>query len=544
MHHVVHGMTIEEHSRIHFGTLVTMENHLTRTIHRARQVNPAGIATMSANRRQTWDQFVSRVARLAAGLVALGVEPGQRIAILANNSDRYLEAFFAIAWAGGVFVPVNTRLAPPEVAYWLNDSGASTLLVDAEFERMLPALAPSVETVEHRVFMDDGESSQGLRHYEALIDGSSEMADAGRKGPDLAGIFYTGGTTGVSKGVMLSHANLMANAYNVIPALEFTARTNWLHAAPMFHLADGTATFGVALVAGSHCFVPKFEPEQVLHAIEKFRATNSVFVPTMINMLVNHPSIERHDLSSMRGILYGASPMPEALLERALELMPGIQFVQGYGQTEAAPMMTVLEPERHVVTGPLAGKIKSVGQAALGIEVRILDTADEECPRGTIGEICGRGPNVMMGYWNKPDLSAATLRNGWLHTGDAGYMDEDGFIFIVDRLKDMIISGGENVYSAEVENAIYQLDSVAECAVIGVPDERWGERVHAIVRVKSGHHLTSDGVIEHCHGLIAGYKCPRSVDLVDEPLPLSGAGKILKSELRKPFWAQQDKNVN
>jgi long-chain acyl-CoA synthetase len=343
---------------------------------------------------------------------------------------------------------------------------------------------------------------------------------------------------------MLSHNNLYMNALLVTPAMGLAAEANWLHGAPMFHLADGAASFAISMLAGTHSFIPRFDVLEALKAIERFRVTNSVFVPTMVNMIVNHPDVADYDLSSLKGVLYGASPMPEAVILRALEVMPSVAFTHGYGQTEAAPFLTALPPSYHDPGGPLADKMKSIGFPSVGTEIRILDENDNEVPRGTVGEICARSPNVMLGYWNKPELTAETLRNGWLHTGDGGYMDEDGFLYIVDRVKDMIISGGENVYSAEVENALYQHAAVLECAVIGVPDETWGERVHAIVRLKEEDACDAETLIAHCHELIAGYKCPRSLEFRDQPLPLSGAGKILKSELRKPYWEGLAKQVN
>jgi long-chain acyl-CoA synthetase len=264
----------------------------------------------------------------------------------------------------------------------------------------------------------------------------------------------------------------------------------------------------------------------------------------MVNMLVNHPEAGRHDMSSLARLLYGASPMPEAVLRRAFEVLPATRFVQAYGQSEASPVVTVLDHRYHSFEGPYAGKLRSAGRGVLGCEVRILDENDVEVPRGTVGEICCRGDIVMLGYWKQPELTAKTLRNGWLHTSDGGTMDEDGFVYVVDRMKDMIVSGGENVYSAETEEALYSHPAVAECAVIGVPDDRWGERVHAIVRLKPGASVTVEDIIAHAQTRIAGYKCPRTIELRSEPLPLSGAGKILKTELRKPYWQGHANQVN
>jgi len=255
---------------------------------------------------------------------------------------------------------------------------------------------------------------------------------------------------------------------------------------------------------------------------------------------VNYPGLDAHDLSSLRMVPFGASPMPDAVLARATEKLPGCRFLHVYGMTEAAPLVTALEPRDALVPG----RSRSCGKAALTVEVRIADADDNEVPRGTVGEVQVRGPNVMLGYWNKPEQTSAALRGGWYHSGDGGYMDADGFVYVVDRLKDMIISGGENIYSAEVESAISLLDGVAEVAVVAIPDETWGEAVHAIVVPRAGRTVTAEQVIAHCRQLIAHYKCPRSVAIRDMPLPLSGAGKVLKTELRAPFWVGREKRVN
>jgi long-chain acyl-CoA synthetase len=298
------------------------------------------------------------------------------------------------------------------------------------------------------------------------------------------------------------------------------------------------------LVGGRHAFVSRFEPVEVLQTIQVDRVTHAQFVPTMINMLANHPRFAEFDISTLSLILYGASPMPEGVLRKAMQVMPHVRLLHAYGMTEAAPIVTLLDPRYTTLEGPFAGRLKSCGQAALGCEVKVVDTDRREVPRGTAGELAIRGANIMKGYWNKPAETAAVLADGWYYSGDGATMDDEGFVYIVDRLKDMIISGGENVYSAEVENAISLLDGVGEVAVIGVPDERWGERVHAIIVPKPGAKLGEDQVMAHCRAHIAGYKCPRSLEFRDQPLPLSGAGKVLKRDLREPYWKGFTKAVN
>ena len=516
--------------------------HLTQGLKRNVQIFGDELGTQDGARVRTWRECGDRVARLAGGLRAMGVSDGERVAVLSLNSDRYFEYFFAVPWAGGVFVPINIRLAPPEIAFWLNDSGAEILFVDDTFLDAVRALDGKLETVREFVYMGDGAAPDGMRAYEDML--LDPIPDSMRGYEDLAGLFYTGGTTGRSKGVMLSHRNLVSNSYHIIPAMFYRPGMRYLHAPPMFHIADGLAVFGVTMIGGSHIFIPGFAPDVCLDAIEKHRITDTLLVPTMMNMLVNHPDVGKHDLSSLESVVYGASPMPEAVISRALEVIPGVKFTHAYGQTECAPLSTCNGPESHVLEGPNAGLFKSAGRAVMGVDVRIFDDDDHEVPPGVVGQVCIRGPNVMLGYWNLSELTEETLRGGWMHSGDGGYMDENGFVYIVDRMKDMIITGGENVYSAEVENALHQHSAVAEAAVIGVPDDKWGERVHAIVRLRDGARADEAALIAHCHTLIAGFKCPRGVTFRDEPLPLSGAGKILKTTLRQPYWENQGKGVS
>ena len=517
---------------------------LSAVARRAAQINPHAVALDHEGRRCTWAEFPDRIARLAAGLRAHGIENGERAGILSLNSDRYYEFYFATAWAGGVFVPINTRLAGPEVVHWLTDSSTKVLCVDATFLPLVQEIRDELPELETLVFMGD-DAPEGTLAWDALAE-HDPVADAGRGGDDLAGLFYTGGTTGRSKGVMLSHENLVVNSLQIAPILGIAANDRILHTAPMFHIADWVVCMGSAMAGGCNYFRGAFEPVDVMTTLAEQRIQKLLLVPTMINMLVNHPALAEHDLSALERILYGASPMPEAVIAKVLEVLPHVEMVQAYGQTEAAPCVTLLRPEYHTVDpdSPFAGKLKSAGQAIPGVEVAILDEHDEPVPLGEVGEVCCRGPNVMLGYRNLPEQTEATLRNGWLHTGDGGRLDEDGFLFIVDRVKDMIVSGGENVYSAEVENVLQSHPGVAQCAVIGVPDEKWGERVHAIIVPAPGAEPSEAEIIEHCRAMIAGYKCPRSVTFRADPLPLSGAGKILKTELRKPFWEGQERSVN
>ena len=517
--------------------------YITQGLKRAVQVNRNGIATIDGERQQTWGSFAERVTKLAGALQALGLQTETRVAILSQNNDRYLETFFAIAWASGIIVPLNFRLAPPELVYMLNDANVQILLVDDTHKHTLPELLPQAESLEHVIVMD-GDLLPNTLDYEDILAKASPIPDEGRGGDDVVAIFYTGGTTGISKGVMLSHTNLVSNAMTALLNIYEGEPWVYLHSAPMFHIADAQWMVGVTMQAGTHVFMPKFVPETMLAMIEKYRITHCALVPTMVNMLLNSGKINDYDLSSLRGMNYGGSPMAPALIARTRQALPTCRLFQGYGQTETAPNVSMLLDKFHDPDGEYADKIGSAGQTMFTVEVMIVDSDDNPLPTGEIGEIAARGPNVMRGYWNKPEETAYALRGGWMHTGDVGYMDSDGFLYIVDRLKDVVISGGENVYSAEVEAVIYQHPAVAVCAVIGIPDNQWGEAVHAVIIPRDGQTITEAELLDHCRKLIAGYKCPRSVEIRYEPMPMSGAGKILKRELRAPYWEGNSRSVN
>jgi len=513
--------------------------YLTQGLHRAAQQDPDGAMTIFGDRKRTNAEVIDRVARLGGALRQLGVADDERVAILALNSDRYSEALLAIPWADAVLNPVNVRWSAAEIAYSFEDSQTSLLIVDDAYAPLVPALRESYSGLKAVIHCGDGPIPDGTIGYEQLIAESDPISDAVRGGDQLAGLFYTGGTTGRPKGVMLSHANLVTSAIGAAATgYVFRPGGTYLHAAPMFHLADLAGWTAQLMLGGTHVMVPAFEPVAVMEAIEEHGVTDALLVPVMIQMLVDHPEIPAHDLSSLERVLFGASPMAEAVLERAMRVLPQADFTQAFGMTELSPIATMLGPAEH-----RAGtRLRSAGRAAPHTEVRIVDADDNEVPRGTVGELAVRGGNVMQGYWNQPEQTEITLRGGWMHTGDGAYMDDDGFVFIVDRLKDMIITGGENVYSAEVENALASHPAVASSAVIGVPDDEWGERVHAIVVLKPGASATEEELREHVHSLIAGYKTPRSVELTDA-LPVSGAGKVLKRELRARYWGASDRAV-
>lgn len=517
--------------------------NVTQFMTAAADARPSAIATIMGERKFTWQQHRERVARLADSLRKLGAGAGDRVAILALNSDRYTEYYHAVWWSGAAVVPMNIRWTSAENAYSLNDSEAKILFVDKAFSAAMPDIRKECAELKHVIYLDDGDVPEGMLGYEDLVSNGSLCDDAMRGGEDLAGLYYTGGTTGFPKGVMLPHRAIWYNNLVMSKMLDARPESSYLHAAPMFHLADGAASGGLTAVGATHVYIPMFDIEGVMSAVEQHGVSHTLLVPTMIGMLLNSETFDPKRLSSLGSMLYGASPMPEGLLTDLITRMPHLKIMQGYGQTELAPIVTTLQPEFHVLGGNNS-KLRSAGRPAPGTEIKIVDEDNNPVARGEVGEIAARSMGVMQGYWKLEEQTASTLKDGWVHTGDGGYMDEDGFIFIADRIKDMIVTGGENVFSAEVESAISTHESVAEVAVIGIPDDKWGEAVHAIIVPKEGFAPTLDEIVEHCRRLIANYKLPRSVALREETLPVSGAGKVLKRDLRIPYWEGKGRQVN
>ena len=510
-------------------------------IARAARLNPTGIATRYNNREVHWSELANRVARVAGGLQKLGLEPGDRVGILSLNSDRYYESIFAIPWAGYCVVPLNTRWALPENEYAVTDSGARVLMFDDAFKEQVETLLNDCENVSVAVYMGEGECPAWALSYEGLVAGNEPVEMSRRGGDDMVGIFYTGGTTGFPKGVMQSHGAIWASAMGAVSPIGMQRDSRYLHVAPMFHMADFVGTMNTTSCCGVNVILQAFEPGQVLATIAEEKVTHALLVPAMIKMLLSHADAKTANLSSLERLMYGASPMPAATLEEIMSLWPHLGMVQVYGQTELAPVATILPMEDHRDGG---NKLKSAGRPTPVNDIRIVDDEGNDCPVNTSGEIVVSGPHTMLGYWNKPEETAKALQDGWVFTGDAGLFDEEGYLYIVDRVKDMVVTGGENVFTTEVENAVISHSAVQDVAVIGVPHEEWGEAVHAIVITHPGQSVTQDELIQHCRALIAGYKLPKSVSFREEAMPLSGAGKVLKTELRKPYWEGRERQVN
>jgi acyl-CoA synthetase (AMP-forming)/AMP-acid ligase II len=501
--------------------------YLTQPLHRALQQMPDATYSVYRDRTLTHRQVYDRVARIAGGLRARGVAKDDRVGLLSLNTDTFFLACLAIAWADAIVVPLNTRWSVKEMAYALDEADVAVLFVDDPFLPIVGELRIAVPGLREIIHSGDETAPSGLTALDDLL-AANPVEDAHRQGDALAGIFYTGGTTGSAKGVMLCHRSIFLSALGSAAALSRVPHDGaTLLVAPAFHLAGFAIWVQGMVLRMTAVPMPRFDPVGVMRAIEEHRVKQLLLVPTMIQMVVDHPDVHRHDLSSVEALVYGASPISEALLERARKVFSTAAFMQAYGMTELSPTTTILSDEDH--NDPSLRR--SAGRAAPYARVKIVDPADEEVPRGSVGEIVAAGEHVMLGYWKKPRETAEAVRGGWMHTGDGGYMDERGYVYVVDRIKDMIISGGENVYSIEVENVVARHPAVAQVAVIGLPDDQWGERVHAVVALNPGSALDVDELREFCKREIAGYKAPRSLEVVTE-FPLSGAGKILKRTLR------------
>ena len=484
--------------------------------------------------------------RAANGLIALGVKPGDRVAFLGKNHPLYFEAFVGAARIGAVMTPVNWRLAPPEVAYILDNCGAAVVFVGEGFAAMIEGVRADVPRVTHIIGIDAPEHD-GL-DYRTWRDSFPATPPAHKvNSEDDALQLYTSGTTGKPKGAVMTHGSVLSSRDALAAADEMRG---WqepipgdvtLLAMPCFHIS-GTGTGIGTMVAGTNAIVlPEYDPTKALDLIDNFNISKIFLVPAAIQILLNHPRVNEVDFSRLKYVTYGASPIPLELMREAMRVL-GCGFVQMYGMTETSGTIVALDPEDHVPEG--SPRMRSVGKPLAGVEIKIIDEAGNPVPAGAVGEIATRSNKNMRGYWNNPDATAATIdAEGWLRTGDAGYLDEDGYLYIHDRVKDMIISGGENVYPAEVENALYSHPKVADVAVIGVPDAKWGEAVKACVVVKAGEDLSEAELIAHARTLIAGYKCPKSVDFI-EALPRNPSGKILRRELRAPYWVGKARNVN
>jgi acyl-CoA synthetase (AMP-forming)/AMP-acid ligase II len=481
------------------------------------------VAVVDGALRFTYRQLHERSQRLGQALRQLGLEPGDRVAFLSANSHRYFEAFFGIPAQGMILVPLNTRLATRELSAILTSSGARVLFSD----RDVGELAGQVE----RVIALESDYERLLA--EAVPSAPTHAIDENQ----VAALFYTGGTTGLPKGVMLTHRNLVANAFHKALAVSLTADDVFLAAPALFHVAGIAPLVALVWLGGRTVSLPSFDAERCLDAIERERVTFLIPVPTMLGALVQAQRQKPRDVRSLRLLGHAGSPIGSELIEAAHATFPEIELAQFYGATETSSVVAGLRHEERAIGTPLLG---SCGRATAGVALKIVRADGQECALGEVGEICVRGPNVTPGYWQNASASEAALRDGWYRSGDLGVLRDGGYLFVVDRLKDMIVSGGENVYSIEVEDALSRHPLVLEAAAFGVPDPHWGEAVHAVVVVHAASEADDTALLaaqlrEHCRSLIAGYKVPKHITIQREPLPKSGPGKILKRVLRDAF---------
>jgi long-chain acyl-CoA synthetase len=511
-----------------------------------RLADQAGYTDAVTGRTENFGPHMSAVARLADAMSGqLRVNPDDRVAVLAANSLPYLTVWHASLLGAAVINPLNVRFSADELAYVLADSQSKACFVDAAF-------AGAIEEVRHRtelrhvILLDaagpgvDTSASPADVTLSELIGAGKEALPPEPSEDQPAVLIYTGGTTGRPKGVLIEQRAEVLNQYHFAMEVPWRRDQPFLIQTPMFHGASMLGVVGAPMFGIQTVVIPGFDPSASLAATATYRVGMTVMVPTMIGMLFNHPDFTAHKLSSLKRIIYGASPMPRALLDRLLSTLPETEIIQGYGMTEGCTILTVLDDAEH-----RAGtRLGSAGRPLPGVELCAQDTTGAILDAGQVGEICARGGNFMTGYLNQPEATEQAMRGGWYHSGDMGYLDSDGFLFLVDRAKDMVISGGENVYSVEVENAVASHPAVLQVAVIGVPHEVWGEAVHAVVVVKPGATVTEDEIIAHARTTIAGYKVPRSVEFRTEPLPLSAAMKVLKRELRAPYWQGMDRAIN
>ena len=515
---------------------------LNELLPKAVKLYPNREAVVCGDLRLDYRSLAGRAWRLANGLLSLGLQRNDRVAILHENCHEFLEAYFAAAHLGIILVPLNFRLSTRELAMILNDSQTRILISQGIFEKKvtdIPQLVPGIEKIIWTRRELERSDPRNL-DYEDLLARQTDTAPPSSKieDSDVAHLYYTSGTTGRPKGVMLTHKNVKSHALGTIAELQLTDSDHWFHVAPLFHLADAWATFAITWAGGKHILVPTFDAGTVLSLIEKERITLSNLIPTMLNMMVNHPELDRFDYSSLRVILSGGASIAPETVRKIIDAFK-CDYIQTYGMTETSPYLTMSILKKHLKDLPgeeqLPFKAKT-GREFINVNLKVVDDQGEEVDKDgqQVGEIIVKGDIVTPGYWNMPEETEKAFRDGWLYTGDLAVIDEEDYVNIVDRKKDMIVTGGENVYSTEVENVLYMHPDILEAAVIGVPDSHWGEAVKACVVLKEKRKVNEPGIIAFCKENLAHYKAPKSVEFL-EALPKTGSGKIYKKGLREPF---------
>lgn len=519
--------------------MVMVFGDLIRSIARR---NPNGTGIVFEGKSFTWKEVNGRVNRLGNALLSLGLRKGDKVAIFAQNSHRAAETYFALAKTGLVAVPINWRSAPPEAAYILNHSEAKAIVVDHEYLPVINSISPQLMSIEHVIRL--GEEETSILDYERLLQKNSSGEPPVEVFPDdLRALGYTSGTTGTPKGCLVTHRQTLASHANSLIEIPIPREQPTLLAVPFFTGYGNSRLFLALYNRSTLVIIRRFQPSLVFEAIQRYRISHTCLVPTMIISLCNSPDIGNYDLSSLRLIGYGGSVIAPAVLKRAISIFK-CGFWQAYGGTEAGGLVAFLTPEDHVLdcSDVKEKRLLSAGREAQYAEIRLVDSNGVDVPPKELGELIVKSDSSFSGYWKMAEMTAETIRDGWVFTGDVGYRDEDGYIYIVDRKKEMIVSGGMNVYPAEIETVLYMHPAVAQAAVIGVPDDHWGEAVKAVIELKKGAQATEEQIIDFCRERLTGYKKPKSVDFV-ESLPVSSSGKVAKQELRERYWQSRERRV-
>ncbi|HEY9784993.1 MAG TPA: long-chain-fatty-acid--CoA ligase [Candidatus Obscuribacterales bacterium] len=528
--------------------------NLTLSLSRAIAVFPEREAVVDGQFAATYQQLGERVSALCHALLGMNVVTGEVVGIIAPNGHEFLEAYYACAVLGLVLNPINFRLSAREIGGILEDSDARILVAHTDFTNLVvdSIAQPFALKLKEIVWFGSGQRTQleACAHdYENLIAGNAgkQLPECAVEGSDLAHLYYTSGTTGKSKGVMLTQENVTFHALASVAELSLTDSDTWAHIGPMFHLLDAWAVFACTWAGARHTFAPYFKADEVLLLIEQQKVTITALVPTMLNAMLNEPDIEKRDLTSLRLLLTAGSPIAPEVVKKAVNIF-GCDYWQFYGMTETSPFLTISKPKAHMAnwsTDRLLNVVSRTGRTFIGVELKIVrpDGSEVEHNDRDVGEIIVRGPSVTQGYWRQPAATANAIENGWLHTGDLAVIDEEGYVNIVDRKKDMIITGGENVYSTEVEYVLYEHPSIVECAVFGIPDDQWGETVKAVVVPKPGVKISEGELIAFVKERLASYKAPRSIEFAEE-LPKTGSGKIYKKGLREKYWQSLERQVH
>lgn len=524
--------------------------NLYQFLRRAATLFPNSVAAVDGQRSLTYHEIDQRVRHLASDLQLCGVAVGDRIAVLDVNSIEYLESYFAAAAIGAILCPLNFRLNPTELAAILADCQAHVLIANAQFapivEAAVDAGLQSGSKVSNIIWIGDPPAEHGWngdsQRYQQAVEQTGEvrLPDSITPPDTVAQLYYTSGTTGRPKGVMLTHGNVALHAIGAVAELGLCESDRWGHIAPMFHLADAWATFAITMVGGCHVIIPKFQAEQTLAAIEQQRITITNLIPTMLNLMVKHPQVAEHSYSSLRCILSGGAPIAPEVVRQIIATF-GCDYVQTYGMTETSPYLTLSLLKNHLKTLPPEDQLRfksKTGRAFITVELKVVrdDGSHVSNNEQEVGEILVRGGTITPGYWNRPEETNAAFQDGWLKTGDLAVIDEEGYVTIVDRKKDMIITGGENVYSTEVENVLYQHPAILEAAAFGISDDVFGEAVAAAVVLRELQKTSAEEITTFCRSYLSGYKIPRHIFFLPA-LPRTGTGKISKRTIREQLAA-------